>query len=306
MPGIEFHAHRARSRLIDFYGNGSEYLLSVLNHTLLLVDYANGSPRVHRYLWPIEIYGFEVGDANHDGLPDIVAPSGSGFAVWENMGGGEFVERRVESSPSALVPYPLDEIRMGDLDGDGWNEIVMVGNGRYYHDEARWTHSFCIFGYSDGVYSPVFSFGLGSTIEGVGIGDLDGDGIDEVVTQADTIAIKGTGVSVWDYDDGSGSFVQSFEIPDNYEQTAMLNIVIGPLDGDEKEKALVSEYLLRDNLTIIEWVDGEYVAKALRPSPKDIMISGIDVYSLMAARETTLAILVLLVVCGVLWGSRLS
>jgi hypothetical protein len=85
------------------------------------------SPR--RWVVPLP----DVRDLDADGLPEIVLRGedrrGQVVAVWRNLGGGRFAPPwRLDRAVAAAQLLPKGEgelVWLGDLDGDGWGEVVL-------------------------------------------------------------------------------------------------------------------------------------------------------------------------------------
>ncbi len=154
-------------------------------------------------------YGVNVatGDLNGDGSDEIITGAGPG-AVF-----GPHVRGWVHNGASGVTPYPGVSyfaygtpkwgvnVSAGDLDGDGYDEIVTgAGPGAVYGPHVRgWN----IDGNPAVSAIPSVSFFAYGTLKygvNVSCGDVDGDGIDEIVTGAGPGAIFGPHVRGWNYD----------------------------------------------------------------------------------------------------------
>jgi len=148
-------------------------------------------------------------------------------------------------SPSSLVSC-------GDIDGDGYDEIVTgAGPGAVYGPHVRgWN---CDGGGAVAI-SGVSFLAYGTNKYGVNVccGDIDGDGIDEMVTGAGPGAVFGPHVRGWNWD-GTGTAqpipAVSFFAYSGYTQWGV-NVSCGDLDDDGIDEILTgpgpgSDYLAR-------------------------------------------------------------
>ncbi len=132
--------------------------------------------------------GMRVHDLNRDGRPDLLFSNGDGFdyAVrgprpWHglqwlrNDGGGAFTYSRIGYMGGAYAPSPAD------LDGDGDTDLVAVsGFGDWSNPETPSLMAFL----NDGAetFTPVVLARTPIQLITVDTGDLDGDGVPEIVT----------------------------------------------------------------------------------------------------------------------------
>ena len=121
-----------------------------------------------------------VQDLNRDGLPDLAVTSsdhgGNGYTdslVFWNRNG-----RLSETDPTPLATVHARGISAGDLDGDGWPELV-VSNNHSFNDLN--VQSF-VFWNREGKFLPAHKSMLDTrSAHGNGVGDVDNDGHPDVI-----------------------------------------------------------------------------------------------------------------------------
>lgn len=132
--------------------------------------------------------GMKTTDLNQDGRPDLVFSNGDGFdysvrgpRAWhgvqwlENQGDGEFTYHRVGEMPGAYAPSPAD------LNGDGHIDLVATSGFGDWSDANTVTLMAWL---NDGKqnFRPVELATQPIQLITADAGDLDGDGIPEIVT----------------------------------------------------------------------------------------------------------------------------
>jgi len=153
-------------------------------------------------------YGVNVaaGDLDGDGTDEIITGAGPGAVFGPHVRGWMYdVYAGVTPFPGVSyfaygTPKWGVNVAAGDIDGDGYDEIITgAGPGAVYGPHVRgWN--------VDGgavAAIPTLSFlAYGTNKFGVNVscGDVDGDGIDEIVTGAGPGAFFGPHVRGWDYD----------------------------------------------------------------------------------------------------------
>jgi len=287
--------HANRAYMIDYYQNGTEYLITRLNQSMVLIHYNSGLPEIREWLSGGGTLG--LGDANDDGMPDILRCWEGMFTVWENMGGGEYV-------PVTGSDNPWDEIRVGDVTGDGFSDVVIVGNGPQL---GVWTRMV------DERYKKLWTYsspGRFHFVESVDLGDLDGDGFIEIVTSTEWGAQDpgsgARGLTIWQIDPQPlNATILSYIFNREWEDTNYLCPINGwlalrveTIDYSGRPKILGCS----DNeLCIVEWSDeeGKYIYQKI-PFPStqpELTHNKLDVFSTIKISEPLLRIML---VCALL------
>ncbi len=155
-------------------------------------------------------YGVNVaaGDLDNDGYDEILTGAGPGAVFgphvrgW-NVDGGTATSIQGISYFAYGTPKWGTNVAAGDIDGDGYDEIITgAGPGAVYGPHVRgWNFDG---GTSTSSIPGVSYFAYGTLKFGVNVacGDFDGDGIDEIVTGAGPGVVFGSHVRGWNYDGG--------------------------------------------------------------------------------------------------------
>jgi len=132
--------------------------------------------------------GLDVVDLNRDGRPDLIYTNGDGFDYsmrgprpwhgiqwFENVDGRSFRFHRVGDMPGAYAPCAAD------LDGDGSLDLVAVSGFADWSDPEAISIMAWL---NDGKmnFSPVVIAHVPTQLITAAVGDLDGDGVPEIVT----------------------------------------------------------------------------------------------------------------------------
>jgi len=148
-------------------------------------------------------------------------------------GPGESNPPQVRTSVAEWLAYGATgfgvNVTCGDLDGDGFDEIITgAGPGAVYGPHVRgWN--------SNGESLPNVSFlAYGTHKYGVNVssGDIDGDGIDEILTGAGPGAVFGPHVRGWNVDGGAVSSMNDISYFAYGTLRWGVNVAGGDIDGD--------------------------------------------------------------------------
>ena len=123
--------------------------------------------------------GVALGDVNADGLVDMVVANGSSsgsVSVFLNKGKGVF-------APAVDFPANPNEISvaLGDLDGDGRPDVIVTS----YNPNLPSAVS-VLLNKGAGVFGPSVDFFAGTNPAGVAIGDLNGDGQNDLAVAVES------------------------------------------------------------------------------------------------------------------------
>jgi len=146
-----------------------------------------------------------AGDLDNDGIDEIITGAGPGAVFGPHVRAFGYNGSAV--SPVAGVSYFAYgtlkfgvNVTAGDIDGDGFDEIVTgAGPGAVFGPHVRgWN----VDGGTAGAISGVSFLAYGTNKYGVNVaaGDLDGDGIDEMITAPGPSSLFGAHIRGWNYD----------------------------------------------------------------------------------------------------------
>jgi hypothetical protein len=163
---------------------------------------AYGTPR-----WGVNV---ACGDLDGDGVDEIVTGAGPGSVYGPHVRGWSTVGGVYAALPDlSFLAYGTNQygvnVACGDIDGDGMDELVTgPGPGMVFGPHVRgWNYDGAggvtpIGGLSYFAYGDLDSYGVN-----VSCGDLDDDGIDEILTGPGPDSIATAHVRGWNYDGGT-------------------------------------------------------------------------------------------------------
>ncbi|HEX6322702.1 MAG TPA: FG-GAP-like repeat-containing protein, partial [Vicinamibacterales bacterium] len=179
----------------------------------------------------IELNEFEqnhevaVGDVNKDGEDDVVVVYSKG-QVWVALGGFSDGLQNSDLVFAGTFPDNLNPFaghnrtrvpQLADVNGDGTLDVVVT----------LWAHLAVMPGNGNGTFgSPILTSATGVDARGMALGDLDGDGIVDLVANH----APGAWWLAFHKGNGNGTFQQGIQIPNS--AAAIPNLFIRDADGD--------------------------------------------------------------------------
>ncbi|MFH1934529.1 MAG: VCBS repeat-containing protein [Pseudomonadota bacterium] len=235
-------------RLVDADNDGFENEIILRNSNSLKIFRWNGSEFVNIWTSPTifdSMSRFEVGDADGDGENEIVCSifRGPYALVIDHLGGDNWSDDVITTDPIVVANPDIDFITLQhaipcDADNDGFSKEIIAGGNN---------NRLMVWALVDGGYKIVaMSDDLGGFTLGIGCGDFDGDGEDEIVA--------GTVEGNIPYDTGSLNVFKlistkneegnlEFELQLLYSVTTdfgIYSIKTGDVDGDGWDEVLSS------------------------------------------------------------------
>jgi len=189
----------------------------------------------------VEKYGVNVacGDIDGDGRDEIITGPGPGPQFGPQVRGWELDDGDVLRPMSGVNYFAYGTLKYGvnvacgDIDGDGYEEIITgAGPGAVFGPHVRaWNYD------NSGNTTPIggvsyFAYGTPKWGVNVASGDIDGDGIDEIITGAGPGAIYGPHVRGWNYDGGSLAAIPGVSYLAYGTNKFGVNVTCGDVDND--------------------------------------------------------------------------
>ena len=224
-------------------------------------------------------YGVNVGagDIDGDSFDEIITGAGPGAVfgphvrAWDYDGTSGVTSVPGVSFFAYGTPKWGVNVSAGDIDGDGYDEIVTgAGPGAVYGPHVRgWN----VDGSSAAAIPGVSFLAYGTNKFGVNVscGDVDGDGIDEIVTGAGPGSVFGPHVRGWNYDGNAVAPLPGFSF--FAWQTAPLKFGVNvfakaDLNGNGRDELVVGrgpdpdadtevKVFTYDGVTVSEWLSLE-------------------------------------------------
>jgi len=184
-------------------------------------------------------YGVNVacGDVDGDGIDEMITGAGPGAVFGPHVRGWDYRGGVSEAIDAVnFMAYGTNKwgvnVACGDIDGDGIDEIVTgAGPGEVFGPHVRgWNHDG---GASTDPIGAVSFMAYGTNKWGVNVacGDLDGDGIDEILTGVGPGPTFGANVRGWNYDGESLTAISGIDFLTT--TSGGYGVVVGAWDLDD-------------------------------------------------------------------------
>jgi hypothetical protein len=131
-------------------------------------------------------FGLVIGDFNLDGVQDVATSDGGGSVVdvFLGIGDGTFQQAQVVNLPDTASAYWMAG---GDFRKDGRNDLVVA--------DQNSAVVYVLLSNGDGTFAPAVSYAVAGAAWGVSVGDINGDGIPDIVVPEYSTGMPGTSTS---------------------------------------------------------------------------------------------------------------
>ncbi len=175
----------------------------------ILLGNGDGTFRVVPSTIPITAQDMVTGDFNGDGIADLATAEGYAVSTFLGNGDGTFKAAQKNSWPEVNPLF----LATGDFNGDGFTDLAVS-------DTAIRGSVFLLLNNGDGTFSKTdLTPATGIFVGGIAAGDLNGDGILDLVLADGVTVLLGKG-------DGT------FQAPKLYNPSSSGPVVIGDFNGD--------------------------------------------------------------------------
>jgi hypothetical protein len=194
--------------------------------------------------------GVAIGDFDGDGIPDLAVSNANGYpsatagsiSLLAGAGDGSFAAPTTVAVPSGVSPAAL---LAADLRKTGALDLIFADNGNFTGTAAVYT----MLGNNDGTFAPVVTYPTPLSAISVSLGDINGDGILDLVVPANDSDGDGTVVSLL-LGAGDGTFAAHADYP--MGGYAPQNAVLADFNGDGLLDIATANYGTRDVAALLQ------------------------------------------------------
>ena len=206
---------------------------------------SNGTASSEFLAYGIDQFGANVdcGDVTGDGLCEIITGPGPGAVFGPHVRAFDFEGTPVGGGTSFMAygtPRYGVNVACGDLDGNGTDEIVTgAGPGAIFGPHVR---AFEVDGAAASPVPGVSFFAYATLRWGVNVcsGDIDGDGMDEIITGAGPGTIFGPHIRAFNVDGGPATPIPGINFMAYSTNHYGVQVACGDIDGDGIDEILTA------------------------------------------------------------------
>ena len=216
-------------------------------------------------------HSIQAGDIDNDGAMDVVViDGGNRVFLLKNDGFGNLLDPRMEDGTLLAVNGgPFWSLTVGEFDGDGALDLAIVDGSRFHQDFQNFAH--VLLNGGDATFAGRTSYPVGEQTSHATTADLDGDGLDEILT---TAARENALRILPNLGDGTFGEANSIRVG-----STPFSSVAEDLDGDGDNDIVVANWISGELTVLFNDGAGQFPETAIYPVVAPVFSGTIDVDS---------------------------